>query len=213
MKTGPQTKIQAVIFDFGGVLCFPPSEAQWREAAAFCGAHPTAFEAAFWENRDAYDCGQDPREYWENTGSRLGLAFGEETIEGLMQREIQFWSRIDERVLGWIGDLRASNIRTGILSNLPRPLGEALKVSPGFLGHFDGVTFSYELGVVKPHAAIFHSAVGGLGIHAGEALFLDDRAANVEGARSAGLTAEIFTTWENFLARDPQGYGLPAARR
>ena len=34
----PVARIKAVIFDFGGVICFPPSEAQWQEAAAFCGA-------------------------------------------------------------------------------------------------------------------------------------------------------------------------------
>lgn len=205
-------KIRAVIFDFGGVICFPPTEAQWREAASFCGADPAALQAAFWKDRDAYDCGEDPRVYWKNIGARLGLAYDEATIDGLIRREIAFWSRFDTRVLRWAGDLRSLDFRTGILSNLPRPIGENLKSLSGFLDHFDEVTFSYELGVVKPHAAIYKSAVGSLGIESGEALFIDDRAANVEGARAVGLAAELFASWEDFLANGSAKYGLPAPR-
>jgi putative hydrolase of the HAD superfamily len=201
--------IRAVIFDFGGVICFPPQAAQWREAASFCGADPAALEAAFWKDRDGYDAGEDPRAYWKNIGAGLGLTFDDATIDGMIQREIAFWSRFDDRVLAWIGDLRTAGLRTGILSNLPRPLGETLRSLPGFLGHFDEVTFSYELGVVKPHAAIYQSAVRGLGIEPDEALFLDDRPANVEGARAMGLRAEIFNTWEDFLANGRVRYRLP----
>jgi putative hydrolase of the HAD superfamily len=205
-------KIRAVIFDFGGVICFPPQRAQWQEAASFCGADTAALQAAFWKDRDRYDEGEDPRAYWKNIGAGLGLTFDGATIDGMIQREIAFWSRFDERVLRWAVDLRAAGIRTGILSNLPRPLGEKLKTLPGFLGRFDEVTFSYELGVVKPHAAIYQSAVGGLGIEPGEALFLDDRPANVEGARAVGLAAEVFKSWEDFLANGRAPYRLPEPR-
>ena len=47
------------------------------------------------------------------------------------------------------------DIRTGILSNLPRPLGERLREADGFLEHFDHVTFSYELALVKPQREIY----------------------------------------------------------
>jgi len=80
------------------------------------------------------------------------------------------------------------------------------------LDHFDQVTFSYELGVIKPEAEIYSHAIEGLGVDAAEALFLDDRPENVEGARAAGIHAEVFTTWEEFLERDRARYGLPAPR-
>jgi len=41
------------------------------------------------------------------------------------------------------------------------------------------------------------------------ALFLDDRPENVEGARAAGIHAEVFNNWEDFLERDCERYGLP----
>jgi hypothetical protein len=34
----------------------------------------------------------------------------------------------------------------------------------------------------------------------------------VEGGRAAGIHAEIFTTWEEFLQRDRARYGLPEPR-
>jgi putative hydrolase of the HAD superfamily len=212
MGPAPQSKISAVIFDFGGVLCFPPSEAQWQEAAAFCEANRVEFEAAFWADRDAYDAGANARAYWRGVGRSLGLEFADDTIDGLLEREIQFWSRFDHRVLHWAEDLRAAGYRTGILSNLPRPLGQRLRALPGFLEHFDEVTFSYELGIVKPDLAIYRRAMAGLQRDPAEALFLDDRAANIEGARAAGLIAEPFTTWEDFLVEMPWKYGLPVAR-
>ena len=53
----------------------------------------------------------------------------------------------------------------------------------------------------------------GLGVEPAEALFLDDRPENVEGGRAAGIHAEIFTTWEEFLERDRARYGLPEPRK
>ena len=130
-------------------------------------------------------------------------------VAEMIRREIDFWSHFDTRVLNWTQDLRRAGLRTSILSNLPRTLGESLRAEPGFLDHFDQVTFSYELGVIKPEPEIYRHAIQGLGVEPTEALFLDDRPENVEGARAAGLHAEIFTTWEEFLDRDRARYGLP----
>jgi HAD superfamily hydrolase (TIGR01509 family) len=49
---------------------------------------------------------------------------------------------------------------------------------------------SFELGLVKPDAAIFDYAVTALALPAGTVLFLDDSPANVRAARERGLLAE-----------------------
>ncbi len=71
------------------------------------------------------------------------------------------------------------------------------------------MTFSYELGFIKPEAPIYQHAIEGLGVEPAEALFLDDRPENVEGARAAGIHAVVFDSWEEFLERDCLRYGLP----
>jgi putative hydrolase of the HAD superfamily len=141
-----------------------------------------------------------------------GSSFDDDLIARMIEREVEFWSRYDDRVFAWIDDLRANGIRTGILSNLPRPLGARLRETAGFLDHFDHVTFSYELSLVKPQREIYDHAVAGVSVPAEEALFLDDLTENIQGAREAGLQAELFKSWEEFVVEMPSRYGLPTPR-
>jgi putative hydrolase of the HAD superfamily len=202
-------KLRAVIFDYGNVICRPPTQQQLSDAAALCGLSVDDFVQAFWRKRREYDRGSDARDYWKDIAESSGRVFDEALIAEMMRRVVDFWGRFDGRVLNWARDLRAAGLRTSILSNLPRTLGERLRSEPGFLGHFDQVTFSYELGFIKPEAAIYRHAMEGLGVEPGEALFLDDRPENVEGARAVGIHAEVFDSWEEFLQRDCLRYGLP----
>ncbi|MGD1096429.1 MAG: HAD family phosphatase [Bryobacteraceae bacterium] len=203
--------IRAVIFDFGGVLCFPPTDTQIASAAERCGLTVSEFLNAFWSNRIEYDAGRlGPREYWEGIANKVGLALDDALFADMRQREIDFWSVYDARVIEWVRELRSSGFKTGILSNLPSPLGQHLRKSGGFLDPFDHVTFSYELRVVKPAPAIYEHMIRGLGVPANQALFLDDRPENVDGARAVGLQAELFACWEDFLRDTPERYGLPA---
>jgi len=202
-------KLRAVIFDFGNVICRPPTQQQLSEAAALCGLTVEEFLQAFWRKRREYDRGTDAQAYWQDIAASTGRVFDAALVAEMMRREVDFWSHFDGRVLGWVQELRSAGLRTGILSNLPRTLGEKLRGDTGFLGHFDQVTFSYELGVIKPEAEIYHHSIEGLGVEPGRALFLDDRPENVEGARATGMHAEIFTSWEDFLERDRARYALP----
>lgn len=200
--------IRAVIFDYGGVICFHPTKEQIADAARLCDITPDQFVRALWKHRLTYDAGQQPLDYWNNVADLMGRAFDDAMIAQMIDREIDFWSRLDDRVLAWIDELRRQGFRTGILSNLPIPLGARLR-SNGLLQHFDHVTFSFELGFTKPDRAIYEHAVAGLAIAPAEALFLDDRPENVEGARAAGLVSELYTTWESFV-EIPARYNLPA---
>lgn len=203
--------VQAVIFDFGGVLCFPPTTHQFASAARACGLSVDAFKAAFWANRPEYDTGlTSPEDYWQGIGRAAGREVDGPWIAAMVRHEIEFWSRYDDRVVAWISELRAHGFRTGILSNLPQPLGNHLRIDQRLLKHFDHITFSYELKVIKPEAAIYQHMIDGLGIKPEEGLFFDDRPENVAGARAAGLQAELFVSWEDLLENTPARYGLPA---
>lgn len=201
--------LRAVIFDFGNVVCFFPTEEQWAEAAQFCAVDVAEFKRAFWLHRDDYDRGGDPARYWLNIARLTGRSFDDAMIAGLIRREVAFWSRFDARVLGWAARLRAAGIRIGLLSNLPSPLARALRAAPGFLDHFDQVTFSCEVGVIKPQPEIYRHAMEGLQIAPADGLFIDDRPENIQGARAVGLSVELFATWEDFCNRDLASHGLP----
>lgn len=194
-------KSRAVILDYGGVICFHPTEQQIAEAARACGLTTADFLHAFWKHRIGYDAGQDPYEYWRAVATTAGRVFDDALIAQMIEREIDFWLHFDDRVLAWTRELRASGMRIGILSNLPRPLGTHLRADANFMGHFDHATLSFELGVVKPQREIYEHAVRGLNVAPGDALFLDDRQENVDGARAEGLQSELYTTWEDWVAR------------
>jgi putative hydrolase of the HAD superfamily len=188
---------RALILDYGGVICFHPTDEQISEAAQACGLTPAEFLGAFWKNRLAYDGGQDPYEYWRGVASNAGRTFDDALIAQMIDREIHFWLRFDDRVLAWTRELRGRGVRIGILSNLPSPLGTRLKSDRDFMSHFDHATLSFELGFVKPQREIYEHAVTGLGVKPEEALFLDDRPENVDGALAAGLQARLYTRWED----------------
>jgi FMN phosphatase YigB (HAD superfamily) len=61
-----------------------------------------------------------------------------------------------------------------------------------WLRNFDCQIFSCEARMIKPDHAIYRHCLGFLGVRPSEALFIDDRPANVEAARNVGLTAIQF---------------------
>ncbi len=76
-----------------------------------------------------------------------------------------------------------------------------------FLDAFAGIVVSGAIGVVKPDRAIYDHLVGVFGLDRGRCLFVDDSAANVEGARAAGLEAIRFVSPDR-LRRDLAARGL-----
>ncbi len=202
--------IRSVVFDFGNVICLPVSDEKIARAAADCGLPVNDFLRAFWADRLPYDGGMAPEEYWQKVAKSTSIQFDAAFLGRMVQHEIGFWNTFDARVLSWIDLLRQSGYTVGILSNLPHPLARALRGTPEFLEHFDHITFSCELHLFKPQAAIYEHSYRGLNIAPDEVLFIDDKQENVEGARAVGMKAELFTTWEEFAANVPVRYYLPA---
>jgi putative hydrolase of the HAD superfamily len=202
-------KIRSVVFDFGNVICLPPSPEKLARAAAECNLPVDRFLQAMWADRLPYDGGISSKEYWNKVAAAASAVFDDALIERLVQHEIGFWDRFDSRVLDWIKNLRAGGYTVGILSNLPHPIAHSLRATPGFMEHFDHVTFSCELRLFKPQAAIYEHSFRGLNVAPEQTLFIDDKQENVEGARAAGMNAELFTTWEEFVGDVPPRYHLP----
>jgi putative hydrolase of the HAD superfamily len=204
------TQVKAVIFDFGGVLCFHPTEDRFASIAGLLGIPAQRLLEIFWANRIDYDAGLlDSRTYWTKVATAAGKPLNGELLAQLGQLEIELWNNFDKRVFAWAGHLRSHGVRTAMLSNLPQSLGEALLATPGLLDPFDHLTLSYRLKIVKPEAAIYYYAAHGLAVTPAEALFLDDKLENVEGARAIGMQAELYSTWEAFLSDAAGRYNLP----
>ncbi|MCR9138903.1 MAG: HAD family phosphatase [Alphaproteobacteria bacterium] len=76
-----------------------------------------------------------------------------------------------------------------------------------FLGEPRGVTVSADVGFLKPERAIYDIHVSSFGLAPAATLFIDDNAANVDGAKAAGWKAVRFIDPET-LRTDLAAFGL-----
>jgi putative hydrolase of the HAD superfamily len=68
-----------------------------------------------------------------------------------------------------------------------------LRDQAGLGRHFDEIIYSAALGVCKPDRAFFTNAQARMGVSVGQSiLFVDDRPANVDGARTFGWRALLY---------------------
>ena len=68
-----------------------------------------------------------------------------------------------------------------------------LRDQQGLGAHFDEIIYSAALGVCKPERVFFTNAQARMGVTAAQTiLFVDDRAANVDGARMCGWRAMLY---------------------
>ena len=63
-----------------------------------------------------------------------------------------------------------------------------------FFRRFQSIVVSGEEKLLKPDPAIYYLALDRFGLKPHEALFIDDRAINVEGAEAVGMHAHLFTS-------------------
>jgi len=70
-----------------------------------------------------------------------------------------------------------------------------------FFARFRDIVVSGEVKLLKPDPAIYYLALDRFGLRPAEALFIDDRAINVEGALAVGMQAHLFTDAADLRAR------------
>ena len=70
-----------------------------------------------------------------------------------------------------------------------------------FFDKFRDIVVSGEEKLLKPDPAIYYRALDRFGLKAAEALFIDDRLINVEGAEAVGMQAHLFTGAEDLRRR------------
>lgn len=196
------SEYQGFIFDYGGVLAGPQTEADEADLARLARIPKEDFVALYWAYRLDYDKAlMTDIEYWQTVAQNGGASLSLDTIQRLVERDNESWMHFDPVMWSWIDQLRSAGKRVAMLSNMPRDLGEALKLKTDKLGRFDQVTLSYELHSAKPEPAIYESCLEGLGTAAAETLFLDDRIENVHGAEMLGIRAMQFVDRDAVLLK------------
>ncbi len=186
--------IRTVVFDLGKVLVeFHPIEGMKK--LGFSKEVMERFQSnifsGLWEQCDAKPIGKEEiRDLFKR--AVLGL-----------EREVDFlWDHITV-VTGvydyshqWILDLKRRGYQVFILSNYGQQAFEAnAKVYP-FLKDVDGMVISYQVEMVKPNPKIYQYLAEKYQIKPEEAVFLDDRKENVDGAAACGFSGIVFENYK-----------------
>jgi putative hydrolase of the HAD superfamily len=185
--------LRAVIFDYGMVLSGPPEPGARARLLEISGLAPEVFDAHYWRYRLDYDQGKlTGHTYWPTIARDAGVSFSPQEIEALIEQDVLLWATVDPIMLEWVNRVRASGMKIAILSNMGEDLLAYMRENFGWLDRFHHLTWSCELNLIKPMAEIYEYTLEKLNVRADEALFIDDRLENVEGARAVGMHSLLF---------------------
>jgi putative hydrolase of the HAD superfamily len=207
--------IEAVVVDFGEVLCFRPEPAAMGKMAKLFRIAPERFLERYIPTRGPYDQGLlTPEEYWMDFARNVGVRIDEALIEELRTMDTAMWSRIDVEMTAWVEQLHKAGMTTALLSNMQHDMAAHARKNFDWLRHFDHQLLSCELRLIKPDAAIFRRAIERIGVRPQGMLFVDDREANVEAARAVGIRAIQFESTEQLRSElREMGFAFVPAKR
>jgi putative hydrolase of the HAD superfamily len=196
-----------VIFDYGEVISLAQSAADKEVIAGLAGFGGAAgfggpagfggdsgpFWRAYFAHRDGLDQGHaGVAAYWRAIADDIGASWDDARVHELWAADFRSWLSINPGTIEVIADLKAGGTRLALLSNAGPDFGSYFRHGP--LGDFFAACYvSGELGLLKPHPEIYQYVLDDLRISAAEAVFIDNREANVRGAEVLGITGHLFT--------------------
>lgn len=213
MEDSAPAALRAVIFDYGMVLSGPPDPAAKERLCEISGLSAELLDTHYWTRRLDYDRGTlSAEEYWHRIAADAGSQLADDTVRALIEQDILLWATVNPLMLDWLDRVRAGGWKVAILSNMGKDLLGHMRRHFLWLDRLDHLTWSCELSRVKPEPEIYEHTLEKLGVRPEEALFLDDKTENVEGARRLGMRSLLFRdarTLQLDLNRHPWAAGLP----
>ena len=189
--------IQAVLFDYGGVLA-EEGFSNTLEALAKEQNLPVEYMTA--EGMQAvYDTGfvlgrGSESEFWIHLRERTGLR-GDDSY---LRARVFDGFVIRPWMLELVERLKTKGYVTGILSDQTDWL-DRLDARDHFYKYFDRIYNSYYLGKGKREPTHFSDVAADLGLHPSAILFIDDSKKNVATAAATGMQAIQYIDHESFI--------------
>jgi putative hydrolase of the HAD superfamily len=179
---------RALLLDLAGVLADFDRDGRTARLASAAGVSPAEVDARLYDSGlvPAADAGELSAEAFRaELRGRLALP-DDETTERL-------WASAFTPVPAALAVLAELDpgLPRGVLTNNDALLAQVLpRLLPEVFAAMDPIAFAGALGAAKPDPEAYLRAVAPWGLDPADVLFVDDSAANVDGARAAGLRAE-----------------------
>ncbi len=189
--------IEAVLFDFGGVLSEEGFKNGLKAIARLNGIDEETFVRTANDVVHAcgYVIGKVPEStYWETLRETTGIRGDDQHL----RNEILSRFSLREWMIDTVKRLKAVGVRVGILSDQTNWLDE-LDARDNFFRGFDYVFNSYHMGKSKKDPSHFEDVVRILNIEIHKVLFIDDDRGNCERAKQARLKVIHYMDREQFL--------------
>lgn len=185
-----------IVFDIGNVLI------AWRPERAFAAHFPDEDAARAW--LDSIDFFAWNYEFDRGRSFLEGLAAAEAAHPGRVAPLAAYLRGFPETIRNPIAGtwdildrLQARDRPLYAITNFgAETWPQALALHPRLGTVFRDTVVSSHVRLLKPQAEIYRLLLSRNGLVAEECLFIDDNAANVEGARAVGMAAHHFTTPE-----------------
>ena len=202
--------IKTFIFDCGRVVTYDQDARKAASMAGLLSAPIEDFTRIYHAERSAYDRGtMDAADYWARVGERFGVRPDAETLEKIVELDMDSWFTINPETISIIRELKGLGYRVIMLSNMNlegknRLFGPSRYLAgEDWLSLFDDVLLSCDLKMIKPEEDIYRACLTRTLADASECLFIDDIEVNLEGARRCGIHTYLFT--KAGLLRDTLG--------
>ncbi|RDI96956.1 HAD family phosphatase [Dyella solisilvae] len=202
------TALRCVLFDLDEVLADYDRAVRVSRLALAIGSTPAAVREAIYESgiEDAADSGAlDAVAYLDALSAHLGRTVSVAAWT-TARREA---TRIRPDVLA-LAQALGTRLTVALLTNNGVLLAQQLpRIAPALFPLFEGRAFaSAQFGGRKPEPRVYRDCLDRLSMPASSTLFVDDNAANVVGARQAGLHAHHYSNFDG-LRSALAGFGLP----
>jgi putative hydrolase of the HAD superfamily len=112
--------IKAVVFDYGKVICLPPSRENRRALLALTGLSEKGLTELERKYRNEYDRGAfDGKSYYRALLKEGGIFLDDPVLEKLAETDAEGWKQIDAAAVALMRDVKKLGFALGILSNMP----------------------------------------------------------------------------------------------
>ena len=202
----------AVIFDYGGVLCYAPAWRDVAQCAEASGLDEDTFYKLYMETREYFGlAAAGYRAHWHRVAKAAGITISEAAVNRFIDKESDLWTRSNSDTLSLAREAKAGGSKIAVLSNMTSELLEILRGKFDWLDEFDVKIWSCEKGCAKPDEVIYRDCLEQLGCAPEKSLFFDDRPRNVEAARRVGIDAHVFESAGQARALVERGPDRPKA--
>lgn len=208
VKTGFDGEIDAVVFDFGGVMTTTIMPERVRPVVDELGIPWEALEEGFAKYRRQMDGGfMTLDEMYSKIWADAGVEITPEQQARVLKEDTASFLYRNECTLAWMRELKAKGYRIGILTNMPPSFAPRFRETFGdFIMTADALVISGEEHMFKPNREIYDLEISRLGSEPAKTLFIDDSVVNCDGARAAGWKVIRFLS--NAQAESDFAHGL-----